>query len=98
MVPGKEGVADTARGDAGASQAAVAGTGQTDADLSMNVAHDCGQRVLPFVSKFLSNNFEERMGFLTKETISGCYKRCKVTTLLLAGFEIMAFLLRLLGT
>ena len=53
---------------------------------------------MPFVSKFPSNGFKERMGLLTKDAVGGSYKGSKVTALLLASLEIVTLLLRLLGS
>ena len=53
---------------------------------------------MPFVSKFPSNGFKERMGLLTKDAEAGCHEGSKVTALLLAGLEIVTLLLRLLGS
>ena len=76
----------------------MASAGKADAKFSSDVAHDGGLWALPFVSEFPGNGFEESVCFLTKDTICGGNKRGKMTTLLLACFEIVALLLRLFCT
>ena len=85
-------------GDARASEAAVAGTGKRHADASADVAHDSGEGLLPFVSEFVANCFEEGSGFASKEPIGGGYKGCKVAALVKAGLEVVFLLSRFLGT
>ena len=80
--------------DARASEAAVAGTSEGDADASADVAHDSGERLLPFVGEFAADCFEEVSCFTSKEPIGGCYKGCKVAALLEAGLEVMFLLSR----
>ena len=54
--------------------------------------------MLPFVSEFVANSFEERSCFTTKEPIGGGYKGCKVASLLEAGLEVVFLLSRFFGT
>ena len=69
-------------GDARPSEATVAGTGKAHADASTDVAHDSGERLLPFVSEFTANCVEEGSSFASKEPIGGGDERSKVAALL----------------
>ena len=79
-------------GDAGASEATVARTGKRHADAGADEAHDSGERLLPLVSEFGANGFEQGSGLTAKEPISGGYKGGKVAPLLEASFEVVLLL------